>query len=243
MKTVLKYLRGYKKEMVLAPLFKLLEACFELFVPLVVASIIDVGVKGNDSAHIVRGCILMAILGLVGLVCAVAAQFFAAKAATGFGRRVRSALFGHIQTLSYSDLDTAGTSTLITGMTSDVNQLQTGVNLVLRLFLRSPVIVFGAMIMAFTVDAPSAVHFVVLIPALSVVVFGIMLISIPLYKKVQKLLDGVLGTTRENLNGVRVVRAFHNEQTEIERFDHANGALNAAQKFVGRISALMNPLT
>lgn len=243
MKTVLKYLRGYKKEMVLAPLFKLLEACFELFVPLVVASIIDVGVKEGDAAHIVRGCILMAILGLVGLVCAVAAQFFAAKAATGFGKRVRSALFGHIQTLSYSDIDTAGASTLITGMTSDVNQLQTGVNLVLRLFLRSPVIVFGAMIMAFTVDAPSAIHFVVLIPALSVVVFGIMLVSIPLYKKVQKLLDRVLGTTRENLNGVRVVRAFHNEQKEIERFDEANGALNVAQKFVGRISALMNPLT
>lgn len=243
MKTVLKYLRSYKKEMVLAPLFKLLEACFELFVPLVVASIIDVGVKGKDTAHIVRGCIVMAILGLVGLVCAVAAQFFAAKAATGFGRRVRGALFGHIQTLSYSDLDQTGTSALITGMTSDVNQLQTGVNLVLRLFLRSPVIVFGAMIMAFTVDAPSAVHFVVLIPALSIVVFGIMLISIPLYKQVQKLLDRVLGTTRENLNGVRVVRAFHNEQKEIERFDDANGALNVAQRFVGRISALMNPLT
>lgn len=243
MKTALKYLKGYKKEMVLAPLFKLLEACFELFVPLVVASIIDVGVKEGDTAHIVRGCILMAILGLVGLVCAVSAQFFAAKAATGYGRKVRGALFKHIQTLSYSDLDGAGTSTLITGMTSDVNQLQTGVNLVLRLFLRSPVIVFGAMIMAFTVDAPSAMHFVVLIPALSVVVFGIMLISIPLYKKVQKLLDKVLGTTRENLNGVRVVRAFHNEQKEIERFDDANGALNVAQKFVGRISALMNPLT
>lgn len=243
MKTVLQYLRSYKKEMVLAPLFKLLEACFELFVPLVVASIIDVGVKGKDTAHILRGCVVMAILGLVGLVCAVAAQFFAAKAATGFGRKVRSALFGHIQTLSYSDLDVAGTSTLITGMTSDVNQIQTGVNLVLRLFLRSPVIVFGAMIMAFTVDAPSAVHFVVLIPVLSIVVFGIMLISIPLYKKVQKLLDKVLGTTRENLNGVRVVRAFHNEQKEIERFDGANDALNVAQRFVGRISALMNPLT
>lgn len=243
MKTVLKYLKGYKKEMVLAPLFKLFEACFELFVPLVVASIIDVGVKEGDTAHIVRGCIIMAILGLVGLICAVSAQFFAAKAATGYGRRVRGALFEHIQTLSYSDLDTAGASSLITGMTSDVNQLQTGVNLVLRLFLRSPVIVFGAMIMAFTVDAPSAVHFVVLIPALSVVVFGIMLISIPLYKKVQKLLDKVLGTTRENLNGVRVVRAFHNEQKEIERFDDANGALSVAQKFVGRISALMNPLT
>ena len=243
MKTVLKYLRSYKKEMVLAPLFKLLEACFELFVPLVVASIIDVGVKGNDARHILRGCIVMAILGLVGLICAVAAQFFAAKAATGFGRRVRGALFGHIQTLSYSELDQTGTSALITGMTSDVNQIQTGVNLVLRLFLRSPVIVFGAMIMAFTVDAPSAVHFVVLIPALSVVVFGIMLISIPLYKKVQKLLDKVLGTTRENLNGVRVVRAFHNEQKEIERFDNANEALNVAQRFVGRISALMNPLT
>ena len=243
MKTVLKYLGSYKKEMVLAPLFKLLEACFELFVPLVVASIIDVGVKEGDTAHIVRGCIIMAILGLVGLVCAVSAQFFAAKAATGYGRKVRGALFKHIQTLSYSDLDGAGTSTLITGMTSDVNQLQTGVNLVLRLFLRSPVIVFGAMIMAFTVDAPSAMHFVVLIPALSVVVFGIMLISIPLYKKVQKLLGKVLGTTRENLNGVRVVRAFHNEEKEIERFDGANDALNVAQKFVGRISALMNPLT
>ncbi len=243
MKTVLKYLKGYKKEMILAPLFKLLEACFELFVPLVVASIIDNGITGGDQDHIIKGCIVMAALGLIGLVCAVSAQFFAAKAATGFGKKVRSALFGHIQTLAYSDLDTKGTSTLITGMTSDINQLQTGVNLVLRLFLRSPVIVFGAMIMAFTVDAPSALYFVGLIPILSIVVFGIMLISIPLYKKVQKLLDGVLGKTRETLYGVRVVRAFHGEEKEISRFEEANSSLNIAQKFVGRISALMNPLT
>ncbi len=243
MKSVLKFLKGYKKEMILAPFFKLLEACFELFVPLVVASIIDKGITGGDKSHIIWGCVVMAALGLIGLVCAVSAQFFAAKAATGFGKKVRSALFGHIQTLSYSDLDTKGTSTLITGMTSDINQLQTGVNLVLRLFLRSPVIVFGAMIMAFTVDAPSALYFVGLIPALSLVVFGIMLISIPLYKKVQRLLDGVLGRTRETLYGVRVVRAFHGEKKEIERFDGANGALATAQKFVGRISALMNPLT
>ncbi len=243
MKAVLKYLKSYKKEMVFAPLFKLLEACFELFVPLVVASIIDNGIAGKDTSHIIKGCIVMAALGLIGLVCAVSAQFFAAKAATGFGKKVRSALFGHIQTLSYSDLDTKGTSTLITGMTSDINQLQTGVNLVLRLFLRSPVIVFGAMIMAFTVDAPSALYFAGLIPVLSIVVFGIMLISIPLYKKVQKLLDGVLGRTRETLYGVRVVRAFHGEEKEISRFGEANNALNIAQKFVGRISALMNPLT
>ncbi len=243
MKTVLRYLKSYKKEMVLAPLFKLLEACFELFVPLVVASIIDNGITGKDTSHIIKGCIIMAALGLIGLICAVSAQFFAAKAATGFGKKIRSALFGHIQTLSYSDLDTKGTSSLITGMTSDINQLQTGVNLVLRLFLRSPVIVFGAMIMAFTVDAPSALYFVGLIPVLSIVVFGIMLVSIPLYKKVQKLLDGVLGRTRETLYGVRVVRAFHGEEKEISRFSEANNALNIAQKFVGRISALMNPLT
>lgn len=243
MKNILSHLRSYKKEMVLSPLFKLLEACFELFVPLVVASIIDVGIGGQNSSHIVKCALLMALLGLVGLLCAVTAQFFAARAAVGFAKGLRGSLFRHIQALSYTELDTIGSSSLITNMTSDVNQLQTGVNLVLRLFLRSPVIVFGAMIMAFTIDAREAVTFVILIPALSVVVFGIMLTGIPLYKKVQKKLGNMLGITRENLSGVRVVRAFHMEKTEKEKFHAANEDFTASQKLVGGISALMNPLT
>jgi len=236
-------LRAYKKEMVLSPLFKLFEAFFELAVPLVVASIVDVGIDGGSSSHVIKCTLLMALLGLVGLVCAVTAQFFAARAAVGFAEKVRSALFRHIQTLSYTELDTLGTTSLITNMTSDVNQVQTGVNLVLRLFLRSPVIVFGAMIMAFTIDVNAAIPFVILIPALSTVVFGIMLAGIPLYKKVQKKLDRMLGITRENLNGTRVVRAFNMEQTEKQGFHHANDEFTAAQKFAGGFSALMNPLT
>ena len=243
MKTVLKYLGVYKKELVLSPLFKLLESGFELIVPLVIASIIDVGIGGGNTGHIVKCGIFMVILGLVGLICAVTAQFFAARAAVGCAEKIRSALFRHIQTFSYTRLDTIGTSSLITNMTSDVNQLQTGINLTLRLFLRSPVIVFGAMIMAFTVDFPAAIPFVVLIPALCLVVFGIMLAGIPLYKKVQKKLDRLLGITRENLNGARVVRAFNMEQTEKDNFSDANRDFTAAQKFVGGFSALMNPLT
>ena len=243
MRTVLKYLGIYKKELVLSPLFKLLEAGFELIVPLVIASIIDVGIGGGNTGHIVKCGIFMVILGLVGLICAVTAQFFAARAAVGTAEKIRSALFKHIQTFSYTQLDTIGTSSLITNMTSDVNQLQTGINLTLRLFLRSPVIVFGAMIMAFTVDFRASIPFVVLIPALCIVVFGIMLAGIPLYKKVQKKLDRLLGITRENLGGARVVRAFNMEQTEKDSFSEANLDFTAAQKFVGGISALMNPLT
>lgn len=243
MRVVLRYLKSYKKEIVLSPLFKLLEAFFELIVPLVVASIIDVGIKNSDGSHILKCALIMALLGLVGLVCAISAQFFAARAAVGFAAKVRCALFGHIQKLSYTQLDTLGASSLITNMTSDINQLQTGVNLVLRLFLRSPVIVFGAMIMAFTIDFRASIPFVVLIPALSAVVFGIMLASIPLYKKVQQRIDRLLGITRENLNGTRVVRAFNLQDSQIDDFKRANSELNGIQKFVGGISALMNPLT
>ena len=243
MKSLLKYLRNYRKEVILSPLFKLLEAIFELFVPLVVAAIIDVGIKDNNTAYIVTCCGIMLLLGVIGLICAISAQFFAARAAVGFSAKIKQSLFDHIQNFSYTDLDTLGTSSLITNMTSDVNQVQTGVNLVLRLFLRSPVIVFGAMIMAFTIDVKSAIPFVVLIPALSVVVFGIMLITIPLYKKVQARLDKLLGITRENLNGVRVIRAFNRRDAETETFREANQSLNTIQVFVGKISALMNPLT
>ncbi len=240
---LLKYLKAYKMETVLAPLFKMLEAFFELLVPLVMAAIIDVGIANGDTGYIVRMCLLMAALGLIGLVCSITAQFFAARAATGFTAKLRHELFAHIQSLSYTELDGLGTSRLITSMTSDVNQVQNGVNLVLRLFLRSPVVVFGAMIMAFTVDAPSAVTFVVTIPALSVVVFGIMLVSIPLYKKVQAALDRVLLSTRENLTGARVIRAFNRETDEIAGFSEKNESLTGLQKFVGRISGLMNPVT
>ncbi len=243
MKKLLIYLRDYKKESVLGPLFKLLEASFELIVPLVVASMIDVGISGNDKGYILRMCLIMAALGLIGLICAVTAQYFAAKAAVGFATKLRHGLFSHIQSLSFSQMDKEGTSTLITRMTSDINQVQSGVNLVLRLFLRSPFIVFGAMIMAFTVDVKAALIFVVVIPILSVIVFGIMLISIPMFKKVQGGLDKVLGITRENLTGVRVIRAFGEEEHEILKFDEETDRLKHLQEMAGRISALMNPLT
>lgn len=243
MRKLLVYLQDYKKESVLGPLFKLLEASFELIVPLVVASMIDVGIAAGDRGYILRMCVIMAALGLIGLICSVTAQFFAAKAAVGFATKLRHGLFAHIQSLSFSQMDKEGTSTLITRMTSDINQVQSGVNLVLRLFLRSPFIVFGAMIMAFTVDVKAAFVFVVVIPVLSVIVFGIMLISIPLFKRVQAALDGVLGITRENLTGVRVIRAFGGEEEEIRKFDGETDALRKIQMLAARISALMNPLT
>ena len=243
MKSLLIYLKDYKKETILGPLFKLLEASFELFIPLVVAAMIDTGIGNNNTGYIWKMCLIMAVLGLVGLICAVTAQYFAAKAAVGFATKLRHGLFAHIQKLSFSQMDKEGTSTLITRMTSDINQVQSGVNLVLRLFLRSPFIVFGAMIMAFTVDAKAALTFVVVIPVLSVIVFGIMLISIPLYKKVQGRLDRVLGITRENLTGVRVIRAFGEEEHEIEKFDESTDALKNMQMVAAKFSALMNPLT
>ena len=243
MKKLLVYLKDYKKETILGPLFKLLEASFELIVPLVVASMIDTGIPAGDKGHIIRMCLIMAALGLIGLVCAVTAQFYAAKAAVGFATKLRHGLFEHIQKLSFSQMDMEGTSTLITRMTSDINQVQSGVNLVLRLFLRSPFIVFGAMIMAFTVDVKGALVFVVVIPVLSVIVFGIMLISIPLFKKVQSGLDKVLGITRENLTGVRVIRAFGEEEGEIRKFDQETDVLKGFQMTAAKISALMNPLT
>ncbi|BBF42588.1 lipid A export ATP-binding/permease protein MsbA [Lachnospiraceae bacterium KM106-2] len=243
MSKLLVYLKDYKRESVLGPFFKLLEALFELFVPIVMASIIDVGIAKRDTSHIYRMCGLMILLGIIGLVCSITAQYFAAKAATGFGTQLRNALFTHIQTLSFSKMDVVGTSTMITRMTSDINQVQSGVNLVLRLFLRSPFIVMGAMIMAFTIDVKAALIFVVIIPILSIVVFGIMFASIPLYKKVQGSLDRVLNTVRENLTGVRVIRAFAKEEQEMERFDHDNEELTKIQMYVGRISALMNPFT
>ena len=243
MKKLLVYMKEYKKESILGPLFKLLEASFELLVPLVVSAIIDVGIANRDVPYIVRMVLLMVALGVIGLICSITAQYFAAKAAVGFTAKVRSALFAHIQSLSYTEMDTMGTSTLITRMTSDMNQVQNGVNLVLRLFLRSPFIVFGAMIMAFTIDVKSAMIFVVTIPALSIVVFGVMLISMPLYKKVQAGLDRILRRTRENLSGVRVIRAFNKEESEIRQFVEENRKLTRMQMFVGRISALMNPIT
>ena len=243
MKTVLRYLSGYKKESILAPLFKMLEASFELLVPLVVAAIIDTGISGQDKGYILKMCGIMVVLGIVGLVCAITAQYFAAKAAVGFAGKIRYVLFDKMQSLSFNEIDKIGTSTMITRMTSDVNQVQSGVNMVLRLFLRSPFIVFGAMIMAFTIDVRTALVFVVTIPVLAIIVFGIMLITIPMYKKVQRALDRVLGITRENLTGVRVIRAFCKENEEIKDFDGANDTLATMQKAVGRISGLMNPLT
>lgn len=243
MRALLIYLRNYKKETVLAPLFKLLEASFELLVPLVMAAVIDTGIAHGDKPYVIRMCLIMVALGVIGLVCSITAQYFSAKAATGFATELRQALFSHIQQFSYTKMDTIGTSTLITRMTSDVNQVQSGVNLVLRLFLRSPFIVVGAMVMAFTVDVKGALVFVVTIPLLSIVVFGIMLITMPLYKKVQANLDQVLLTTRENLTGVRVIRAFNKEEAEKKRFQSCNQTLTDAQKYVGRISGLMNPLT
>lgn len=243
MKSLLKYLKGYKKESILAPLFKMLEASFELLVPLVMAAVIDKGIEGNNKSYIVSMCLVMILLGLIGFVCSITAQYFAAKAATGFARKLRYEMFSHIQKLSYSKLDTAGTATLITRMTSDVNQVQSGVNMFLRLFLRSPFIVIGAMVMAFYVDVKAAVVFAVAIPVLSLVVFGIIFANIPLYKKVQNGLDKVLLITRENLNGIRVIRAFNREAEEIEDFDEKNIALTKIQLFAGRISALLNPIT
>lgn len=243
MKSLLKYLKDYKKESFLAPLFKMLEASFELFVPLVMAAIIDTGIANNDRGYIFRMGGVLVALGLIGLACSATAQYFSARAAVGFATKLRHALFSHIQSLSYTELDTLGTNTLITRMTSDVNQLQSGVNLTLRLLLRSPFIVFGAMIMAFTVDVKAALIFVVAIPLLSIVVFGIMIVSLPLYKKVQAALDKVLGRTRENLAGARVIRAFCKEDQEIEAFSEENEALLDIQVFVGKISAAMNPLT
>lgn len=240
---LLTHIKAYRKECILAPLFKMLEAFFELFVPLVVADIIDNGIKTGDKTYIFMRALVMALLAVIGLVCAVTAQYFSAKAAVGFATKVRYKLFYHIQGLSYPETDRAGTSTLLTRLTSDVNQVQTGVNLTLRLLLRSPFIVFGAMIMAFTIDTKSALTFAVTIPILCIVVFGIMLIGIPLYKKVQKRLDHVLGLTRENLTGVRVIRAFGLEESEKARFDEANREHTKLQRFVGRFSALMNPVT
>ena len=243
MRLFLTYLKNYKKESILGPLFKLLEASFELFIPIVIAAIVDVGIAEGDKPYIIRMCLLLVALAVIGLVCAVTAQYFAAKAATGVAKNLRGSLFAHIGTLSYTELDTIGTSTLITRMTSDVNQVQSGINLTLRLLLRSPFVVFGAMIMAFIVGGTAAMPFAVTIPLLCLVVFGIMLISIPLYKKVQGKLDRVLGITRRNLTGVRVIRAFCREEEEIEEFDRRNEELTAIQKYVGRISALMNPVT
>ena len=243
MKRLLMFLKDYKKETVLAPLFKLLEAFFELMVPLVMAAIIDRGISGPDTLFIWKmGAVLLA-LGIVGLISAVTAQFFAAKAAVGFATKLRQALFAHIQSLSFTNIDRTGTERLITRMTSDVNQVQNGVNMVLRLFLRSPIIVFGAMIMAFTIDVKSALIFVVAIPVLAVIVFGILLVSLPLYKKVQTKLEKLLGITRENLTGVRVIRAFHQEAEEEERFQEENNTLANLQMYVGKISACMNPVT
>lgn len=243
MKQLMMYLKDYKKESILAPLFKLLEAFFELLVPLVMANIIDYGISNRNMGYIGKMGLLLLLLGVVGLASSITAQFFAAKAAVGFSTQLRQALFNHIEDLSFTDIDKAGTSTMITRMTSDVNQVQSGVNMTLRLFLRSPIIVFGAMIMAFTIDVKCALIFVVAIPLLSVVVFGIILSTIPLYKKVQSKLDQVLGITRENLTGVRVIRAFHQEAKEADRFRENNEALSAMQIFVGKISACMNPVT
>ena len=243
MKKLLVYLKDYKKESVLGPLFKLLEATFELIVPLVMAAIIDTGVATGDKSYIMKMCMVLVLLAVIGLTCSITAQYFAAKAAVGFATKLRHALFAHIESLSFTEMDTVGTATLITRMTSDVNQVQNGVNLVLRLFLRSPFIVFGAMVMAFTIDVKAALVFVVTIPLLSIIVFGIMLISIPLYKKVQSVLDKVLGITRENLTGSRVIRAFNKEDDEKVHFNENNDLLTRAQIYVGKISALMNPLT
>ncbi len=243
MKKLLRLLADYKKECVLGPLFKMLEATFELFVPLVVKSMIDRGIGTGDRGYIVRMSLLMALLAAIGLSCTMFAQYFAAKAASGFSAKLRHELMRHIQRLTYTDLDTLGTSSLITRMTSDINQLQTGVNLTIRLLLRSPFIVIGAMVMAFTVDVKAALVFVVAIPLLSIVVFGIMLLTIPMYRKVQERLDTLTDTTRENLTGVRVIRAFRNEKAEAAEFRQENDLLVEMQKKVGRLSALMNPLT
>lgn len=243
MKSLLKYLKNYKKESFFAPAFKMLEALFELIVPLVVASIIDNGILKNDSGKIILDAVILIVLAIVGMVASITAQYFAAKAAAGFGREMRNDLFAKIQSLSFSELDNMGTSTFVTIMTNDTTQVQNGVNMVLRLFLRSPFIVFGAMIMAFTVDVKCALVFLVTIPLLSFVVFGIMKYTIPKYREIQNELDSVTQKTRENLTGARVVRAFTSEESEIESFEKQNKLLSHLQKAVGRISAMMNPLT
>lgn len=243
MKTLMKYFKNYKVKAILAPLFKMLEASFELLVPLVMAAIIDNGIKNNDKPYIYKMALLMIVLGIIGLVCSITAQYFSAKTAMGFGKELRYDLFRHIETLSYTEIDNIGSSTLITRMTSDVNQIQTGVNMFLRLFMRSPFIVFGATIMAFTVDVKSAKVFLITLPVLIVIVFGIMLVSIPLYKKVQGKLDTVLLKTRENLSGVRVIRAFNQEKQEKEEFYGVTDELTKGQLFVGKISSFLNPLT
>lgn len=243
MKKLWKYMRDYRREGILAPLFKLLEASLELLVPLVMAQIIDTGIANGDRGFILSRCGILAALAAVGLVCSITAQYFAAKASVGFAAKLRSTLFKHIQSLSYSKLDTQGTGTLIARITGDINQVQSGMNLALRLLLRSPFVVFGAMIMAFTIDVKAALVFVVTIPLLSIVVFGIMLWSIPMYKKVQARLDKVLGITRENLSGVRVIRAFCKEDEERREFGERNAALTKLQLMVGRVSAAMNPAT
>ena len=243
MRKLLIYLKDYKKESVLAPLFKMLEAIFELFVPLVMSAVIDVGIKNSDKPYIIKMCLVLVALGIIGLACSITAQYFAAKAACGFATKLRHSLFDHIQSLSFSEMDTIGTSTLITRMTSDINQVQNGVNMTLRLFLRSPFVVFGSMIMSFTISVKAALIFVIAIPLLSAVVFGIMYMSIPLYKNVQSNLDNVLRITHENLTGSRVIRAFHKEDNEIEQFENSNNSLSKLQIYVGKISALMNPIT
>ncbi len=243
MRKLLIYLRDYKKESTLAPLFKMMEAIFELFVPLVMAKVIDIGIVNSDISYVIKMCLILILLGITGLTCAITAQYFAAKAACGFATKLRHSLFEHIETLSFSEMDTIGTSTLITRMTSDINQVQNGVNMALRLFMRSPFIVFGSMVMAFTISVKAALIFVVAIPLLFIVVFGIMYVSIPLYKNVQSRLDDVLRTTHENLTGARVIRAFHKEDEETKQFVENNTSLSKLQMHVGKISALMNPIT
>lgn len=243
MKRLLSYMKDYRKESILGPLFKMLEASFELLVPLVVASMVDVGIRNRDAGYIMKMGGLLLLLALVGLACSLTAQYFAAKAATGAGTALRNDLYKHIGTLSYAEIDSVGTATLITRMTSDINQVQNGINMTLRLLLRSPFVVFGAMLMAFTVDLRSAMVFVVTIPVLCVVVFGIMLVSMPLYRSVQRQLDKVLLTTRENLMGVRVIRAFNRQESEVGKFEGENDRLVQMQVFVGKISALLNPVT
>lgn len=243
MTKLFRYLKKYKKESILAPFFKLIEVAFELTVPLIVSNIIDVGIENGDKGYIVKRCLLLGLLGILGLCSTLVAQYFSAKASVGFATDIRHALFSHIGKLSYSQLDSLGAPTLITRLTGDINQVQTGTNLTLRLVLRSPFVVFGAVIMAFTVDAKSSLVFVVAVPALAAVVFAIMLVCIPMYRKVQQKLDGLLSKTRENLLGTRVVRAFCKEDEEIEDFDAKNKALTEMQTAVGRISAFMNPAT
>ncbi len=243
MKQMLSYLKGYRKESILAPAFKMLEATFDLLVPLVMASIINIGIADKNTNYIVRQCGILVILGIIGLICSITAQYFASKAAVGYATALRRSLFKHIQSLGFSEMDTLGTSTLITRMTSDTNQVMNGLNLFLRLFLRSPFIVFGSLIMAFHINPNAAIIFVVVIPLLSLIVFGIMFYTMPLYKKVQGRLDQLLGITRENLSGVRVIRTFNKEQSEVTRFEMANSLFTALQQKVGRISGLMNPVT